>query len=1389
MEPIKKREKPHPYGRANPLSKLFFFWTRGIFSKGYKKELEESDLYSVLKTDKTDFLGDTLEEKWKKELIMAKEKNRKPSLQRAIVKTFWKQYVICFIMFLICYLLIRVMQTIIMGKVINYFTPGSKMPKEEARIFGGALIAIIFIRLAFDHHTSYLCNSIGMRVRVACCSLLYRKLLRLSKTSTDQTATGRVVNLMSNDVCRFDYAPQFLSFLIITPLQVIIITCCLWAMVGPSSLVGVAFIFIQTIPVHTYLGRLIAKLRKKVAVRTDERMRLMNEIVSGIQVIKMYAWEMPFAKLVEITRRKEIQKVTLSAYLRGFYLSSMVYLERSTLFATLLAYVLMGFDITPEKVFSLAQFYNNLNQTMAIFFPSAVEYKAESAVSINRLQDLLMEEEADYLPPYVTTSKTKMANGNDHHRNNMSVLKGVTLVNACCKWSPKLPADNLKNLTFRVPEGKLCAVIGPVGSGKSSLLHAVMKELSCHSGTVSVGGSISYSSQEPWLFVGTVRQNILFGQPFNPEKYKEVVKVCALEKDFEMFRHGDRTLVGEKGISLSGGQRARINLARAVYRSADIYLLDDPLSAVDTHVGKHLFDECIKTHLGSKTRILVTHQLQYIKDADLVVILNNGEIENQGTFTEMQNSGLNFAKLLAKEPNSDDEDEHVPTRERLISEKSIHDENENRRRSVRRDGTTRRSSRREKGSSFRKDGTLRNSFTNEDYQSTLRKSVIRRHMRQPSLVSANSSSWFGDDMDDADEELSQETRGFGSLGWRTYWQYFKNGGNICYLIFTLCMLIIAQLSTSSADYWVTFWTNEEVVRKANRETMNEWILANETGQELPTVIPDTTLVSKWDSLIIYLVLIICCMSLTLLRSILFVKTCMRASIRLHNNMFSSILRGAMRFFDTNPSGRILNRFSKDIGAIDELLPRFMLESIQVFLVLIGILVNIAIVNPYFIIAMVVLGFCFYGVTKVYLATSRNVKRLEGITRSPVYSHLSDTLTGLTTIRISGAQEMVKIGFDSRQDDHTAAWSLFLGTSIAFGFWMDILSSLFVAIITLTFFLVGEEIGAKVGLALSQALIVTGMLQYGLLRTTEVVSQMTAVERVLEYTNIEKEPDLESKPDKKPDPSWPSQGALEFDHLQLKYAEDQPYVLKNLNFKVEPTHKIGIVGRTGAGKSSLISALFRLAKLEGCVRIDGTNTNELGLHDLRKKISIIPQEPVLFSESLRHNLDPFKQYPDDALWNALEEVDLKSAVSGLEMQVQEGGSNFSVGQRQLICLARAILRNNKILVLDEATANVDPETDTFVQETIRKKFKNCTVLTIAHRLNTIMDSDRVLVMDAGTMVEYDYPYALLQKKNGYFYKLVQETGPQMAEQLYKVAEEAYRKSKGETIEKEDATTAL
>jgi ATP-binding cassette subfamily C (CFTR/MRP) protein 4 len=537
--------------------------------------------------------------------------------------------------------------------------------------------------------------------------------------------------------------------------------------------------------------------------------------------------------------------------------------------------------------------------------------------------------------------------------------------------------------------------------------------------------------------------------------------------------------------------------------------------------------------------------------------------------------------------------------------------------------------------------------------------------------------------------------------------------------------------------------------------------------------------SRDTSIYIYSVIIGSLIIITLVRSVTFFTVCMRASTRLHDNMFGSITRATMRFFNTNSAGRILNRFSKDMGSIDELLTSAMIDCLQIGLALLGIIIVVAIVSPWLMIPTVIAGVVFYFLRIFYIRTSRNVKRLEGITRSPVFSHLNASLQGLTTIRAFGAQEILEREFDNHQDLHSAAWFSFISTSRAFGYWLDIVCIIYITLVTFSFLVIGnEQFGGNVGLAITQAIGLTGMFQWGMRQSTELENQMTSVERVLEYNNIEHESNLESAPDKKPPPSWPEAGKIEFVNIFLRYFPQDPPVLKNLSFTIQSKEKVGIVGRTGAGKSSLINAIFQLTDTQGSIIIDGINISSLGLHDLRSKISIIPQEPVLFSGTMRKNLDPFDDYSDVDLWRALEDVELKDAVadlaSGLNSKMSEGGSNFSVGQRQLVCLARAILRNNKILVLDEATANIDPQTDALIQRTIRNKFSDCTVLTIAHRLHTVMDSDKILVMDAGTMKEYDHAYNLLQNTNGILYGMVEQTGKAMAETLHNVAKDSFNK---------------
>ncbi|CAK1599826.1 unnamed protein product [Parnassius mnemosyne] len=1166
---------------------------------------------------------------------------------------------------------------------------------------------------------------------------------------------------MSNDVNRFDMAALFLNYIWVMPIMVPVVSYLVWQHVGLATLAALAVIFLQTVVVQAYLSNLQGKFRGKIAKRTDERVKVMSELVSGVQVIKMYAWEKPFEKLVDKLRRWEVKYILKTSLIKGFSTALSVFSERFILFSAIVTFVLLGGNIRAEITFSLVQYFNLLQLACNVYFPAALAFLAESKVSVRRLEEFLLLDELKSFKAKELSSDSKgpITNGVDKEEQSEKYKPnptGLILTNVSAGWPQNPIVDTLRNITLNVKPGEFVGVAGYVGSGKSSLLQLILGELEPSHGTICLGGArISYASQEPWLFDATVRQNILFGLPYDRVRYKKVVSACALLHDFELLPVGDATLVGERGTSLSGGQRARIGLARACYRQADLYLLDDPLSAVDTHVGKHLISECITGLLWNTTRILVTHQLHHLKAADNVIILRSGEIETQGTFEEVSRSPL-FEELLEEVEQPEAEDDNTA-----------------------------------KGST---------------------QLLRQRSMSIKSHTSVNSMVAEYDNENEEEPEETAELMEKGRVSGSVYVKYFRAGGGWALLALALVSILLTQVAISISDLWLTHWMNDVEAKHLRSEdekfnayftiTNNEANVFNETSESLimddtttnptsPTTMnPNLTIIGTMvktaltiqnitsgeeplqHSYYIYIwaTAILVSILLTTERSLLLLWICMRSSIKLHNLMFSNILAAPMRFFDTNPSGRILNRFSKDMGIVDEILPKMILESLQVFMATLGILVMVAIVNPYMLLTTVVCGVFMYMWTLVYLSTAQAIKRVEGVSRSPVFSHVSASMAGLTTIRASNAEEMLRIQFDEKQDVHTAAWYLTLTSNTAFSIWLSLISAVYVIVVAYTFLLLddGTTKSGNVGLALSQGLILVNMVQYGIKQVTEVVSQMTSVERVMQFTSLPQEQTDGSAPP----PGWPQRARLVFKDLYLRYDMEAEPVLKNLNIVIESGWKIGIVGRTGAGKSSLISALFRLAPIDGHVYIDDVDTGEIALKELRSKIAIIPQEPVLFSASLRYNMDPFDKYTDADIWQALEQVELKQSVTSLSVAVAAGGANFSAGQRQLLCLARAALARNRLLVLDEATANVDPNTDALIQKSLRKHFSECTVITVAHRLHTVADSDRVIVMEAGQIVESGHPHELLQKSDGYFTRMVKQLSPASEQSLRELASNAY-----------------
>ncbi|XP_014208436.1 probable multidrug resistance-associated protein lethal(2)03659 [Copidosoma floridanum] len=1384
MDNSKSTSKPNPAERANPISRITWWWTLPIFKKGYSKVFGVDDLYDPIKTDESNVLGDQLEKRWMQEVQKAKKANRRPRLIKALFRTFLFENAMLALLHVLNQFVLNLGIPLLLGELLKYYKPKPLITYDAALMYAAGIVGAIATANVTMNYSLYGAFHVGGRIRISVCSLIYRKALKLSKTALGETAPGKIVNLLANDVNRFDIIMNFINYMWSAPLLTLCIGAILYNESGYAGVAGIVAIFL-VVPMQSYLGKLSSRFRLQTAIKTDERVRLMDEIISGVQVIKMYAWEKPFCALVGQARKLELKVVRKSAYIRGIYMTFNIFTTRLALWCSLMVMLLLGDTLTAAKVFVFTSYFGMLSHTMTGMFVRGFAEISECSVVIKRLENFLMFDEFksgnvanELLQPTKDASSKQPEeqqqqqqqqfsrieeiehydNGVDGRRTHNMIIAAnnqdnqlvlavpnnddtydVQFDDVTAKWNEHSSDNTLENINVKIEPGKLYIVIGMVGSGKSSLLSTILGEVNVLRGNVRVKGTISYADQDAWVFGSSVRQNVTFGQEFDRQRYQRVVKACALLKDFKQFPHGDQTIVGERGSSLSGGQKARINLARAVYRQANIYLLDDPLSAVDAHVGKHLFEECLQKYLRGKTRLLATHQLQYVKAADSIILMDQGKLSEYRDYHALLREHPEYSWLIAEDK------ENTPVTE----------------------------------------------VPNEGV-------FLQRRFSRMSTRSDKSDMSNYDEVEDHEQQevdkIEKTTRGVvkGSL----LFNYLSIGANHFFVGVVIILFATTQLIASYNDYFIKDFVNAE-------ESRAYWDKNASTGEfnKSSTILDKDRILPQHLYIVIYTIIVFAVFLVGITRSLTFYTISLRVSQRLHDFAFNALVRASMRFFDTNASGRILNRFSKDMSAIDELLPKAVMDASQILLLALGTLVVACIVNLYFLVPVAVIGFITYWIRKVYLKTSKNVKRLEGMTRSPVFTHLNATLNGLSTIRAYEAQTILKQEFDNLQDMHTSSWYMFIVAGTAFGFWLDMFFLSFTGIVIFSFFFFQNVFsGSDVGLAISQVMTMSTMIQWGMRQSSEVDNQLMAVERVFEYTQIPPEKNVRDKGVRtkqmikkaKLEPvdtsievpkNWPSQGLIQFKQVFMRYSEEDAPVLKDLNITIYPTEKIGIVGRTGAGKSSLISALFRLAIVEGDIEIDGINTGVIAVEDLRKNISIIPQSPVLFSGTLRRNLDPFNEFSDPILWDVLEEVELKEAVqatgNGLDHKVLDRGSNYSVGQRQLICLSRAILRNSKVLMLDEATANVDPQTDALIQRTIRTKFAKCTVLTVAHRLNTIMDSDKVLVMDRGCAVEYDHPYVLLQNKNGEFTSLVQETGKAMYEQLCKVSRDAYMNRHEET----------
>ncbi|XP_037042894.1 multidrug resistance-associated protein 4-like [Bradysia coprophila] len=1131
-----------------------------------------------------------------------------------------------------------------------------------------------------------------MKIRVAVTMLIYDKALRLSQCSLGETNVSQIINLLTNDANRFDRGIPFLPYLIVAPLQIVSTTGVLWIYLGPSCL-ALPILLLLLVPFQSWVGKMFGKFRDAAAKKTDNRIRIINEAINGIQMIKMCAYENVYFKKVIRARKAELQVISRTWMFDALNKSIFDVASKLMIMFTLVLYILVPNSVVDATtVFITLTLANYVRNAITNFLPMAVTSLFELRVSINRIETfLLLEEKENVLPNQGSTEK-----------------HGICMKDFTARWT-KDGQPAVSNATIDIQPGKLTAVIGSVASGKTSLIHGILGELLTETGAVNVEGSVSYAPQDAWLFSGTIRDNILAGQKLDHEWYAEVVDACSLTQDIDMFPEGDQTFVGEKGMVLSGGQKARVNLARAVYRNADIYLLDDPLSAVDVKVGKRLYENCICGILKSKTVVLVTHNLNLLSANEAsvqAVVLKDGRVAANGSFAEVKQH-LDWE--VTSNFDVDQHDKEIKTSKKI----------------------------------------------------------------DPAAATVVTDKPNTDKTGKNDGRAEARTEG--TISWSLHQKYFCAGNGWSMFLFFLMATLATQIFISGSDYWLKVWSATESRNDINveNETLTTWNTTNKLG--LNTSSDETQTLSgtshhRYFYVSIYGAIIAGIFVTSFLRNFALVFWTMASSSKLHNNLFMSLLRAPMNFYEKNSMGRVLNRIVNDIGNIDDTLPRIYQAVVNNVFQIIGALCLACYLQPVMLVPALLLITLFYWLRNFFLPTASDIKRIESIARSPVFAHVATTIAGLTVIRALKSQDFHRQQFVQKQDLHSSAFYLNIGSSRWFAQATDWLSTGFFVILVISYWLASTDDGSSLGLAISNALMLTLIFSFGVSQVTMLDNQLIAVERVLEYTDIPSEGDLLT-----PDSNvvaWGDKGKIEISSATIVF--DGNPVLRDISLEINPGEHIGIVGRTGAGKSTLINGIYRLVNLaSGQIKIDDVDISSVGLHNLRRRLTIMPQNPQLFTGTVRYNLDPLELKNDDELYEALRAVKLLDRLdNNLFTEVAQGSTNFSTGERQLLCLARAILSRTKILLLDEATASLDAETESVIQSVISKNFGDSTVITIAHRLDTIIKCDRVLVLDAGAVVEFDEPHVLLQNRSGDFYDLVNQSDGGGSEYLARLAEEAY-----------------
>ncbi|KAG6453080.1 multidrug resistance-associated protein 1 isoform X1 [Manduca sexta] len=1312
--PYKYEKNQCPESGAGFPSRLTFSWFDPLALTGFRRSLTESDLWALNPPDSSTEVVPKFDKFWERSLKKRElssgakatyrktsasvnfkpENEKKPaSILPALCLAFGGQFLFGAFLKLVNDTLMFLSPQLL--KLLIGFVEGNE-PDWKGYLYAVALLVCAIAQTLLLAHYFTRMYLVGMRIRTALTSAIYRKSLRMSNAARKESTVGEIVNLMSVDAQRFVELTAYLNMIWSAPLQISLALYFLWGILGPSVLAGLA-VMIILIPVNGLIANRVKTLQIRQMKYKDERVKLMNEILNGIKVLKMYAWEPSFEDQVLKIRNKEMNVLKQTAYLNSatsFIWSCAPFLVSLMSFG---CFVLVNDTevLDSKRAFVALSLFNILRFPLSML-PNVISNVVQTSVGIKRLNKFMNCDELD----------------ESSIEHDQKEPHPIVIENGHFTWGAQDAEPVLRNIALRVPRGALVAVVGAVGSGKSSLLAALLGEMNALAGRVNTNGSIAYVPQQAWIQNATLQDNILFGKALDRHKYNTVINVCALKPDFEVLPGGDQTEIGEKGINLSGGQKQRVSLARAVYYDADNYFLDDPLSAVDSHVGKHIFDKVIGPNglLKSKTRVWVTHNVSYLAQTDLVVVLRDGEVSEAGSYQQLLEKKGAFADFLLH---------HLSDAERTSPEEldELKQDLENK-----------------LGSEFQNKLQRARSLS----ESASESDQTAAGDRAGSVKRKTPDGLTQKELKEKNKLIEAEKTETGSVKWSIYKHYLMSVGVMASVI-TVVMNLILQVFQVGSNYWLAKWSNDKdmVVNGTVDTQLRDMYLGVYGGLGVGQVVSVSV-----SSLALYL-------------------GTLAAARALHAALLGGVLRApSIGFFDCTPVGRVLNRFSKDVDVLDNVLPMTLRGWTSCFFSVLGTLFVISLSTPIFLAVILPIGILYYVIQRFYVATSRQLKRLESVSRSPIYSHFGESITGASTIRAYGVTERFVNESENRVDHNQ---SCYYPSCIA-NRWLAVRLEMmgnFIIFFSAVFAVLGRKTVSPglVGLSVSYALQITQTLNWLVRMTSEVETNIVAVERIKEYAETTQEAAWHAEP--APGAAWPATGALQLERLTLGYRAGEP-ALRDLTCAVAPRDKLGIVGRTGAGKSTLTLGLFRIVEaMGGKILIDGVDISTIGLHQLRSRITIIPQDPVLFSGTLRMNLDPFEVYTDEEIWRSLEHAHLKTFVQGLQAglrhEVAEGGENLSVGQRQLVCLARALLRKTPLLVLDEATAAVDLETDELIQKTIRSEFASCTVLTIAHRLNTIMDSTKVMVLDRGQLVEYAPPEQLLQDKNSIFYSMAKDAG--------------------------------